>query len=273
MSEIQADGCRLFFTVEGPPDAPALLLSNSIGTTSALWDRQAGPFARAFRVVRYDTRGHGRSSVPSGDYTMDQLGRDALAVLDAAGAARAHVCGISLGGITAMWLGVHAPDRIERLVLANTGARVGTFEMWQQRIAAIRANGMAPIAEATPSRWFTEGFRQRAPDVVATFTAMVAACPPDGYAGCAAAIRDTDLREHVRNIAAPTLVITGSADPATPPSDGAFLSERIPGARRVELEAAHLSNVEAADGFTAAVLDFLTSQGLAPDIPAEPLAG
>src|SRR2546425_370834 len=171
MSEIQADGCRLFFTVEGPPDAPALLLSNSIGTTSALWDRQAGPFARAFRVVRYDTRGHGRSSVPSGDYTMDQLGRDA----------------------------------------------------------------------------------------VATFTAMVAACPPDGYAGCAAAIRDADLREEVRKIAAPTLVITGAADPATPPTEGAFLSERIPGARRVELEAAHLSNVEAADGFTAGVLDFLAT--------------
>jgi 3-oxoadipate enol-lactonase len=259
MPEIQADGCRLFFTVEGPPDAPALLLSNSIGTTSALWDRQAGPFARAFRVVRYDTRGHGRSSVPSGDYTMDQLGGDALAVLDAAGAARAHVCGISLGGITAMWLGVHAPDRIERLVLANTGARVGTFEMWQQRIGAIRANGMAAVAEATPSRWFTEGFRQRAPEVVATFTNMVAACPPDGYAGCGAAIRDTDLREEIQKITAPTLVVTGAADPATPPADGAFIASRILHARRLELEAAHLSNVEAAEAFTAGVLDFLAT--------------
>jgi 3-oxoadipate enol-lactonase len=259
MAEIDADGCRLFFTVEGPPDAPALMLSNSIGTTSSLWDRQAGPFAKAFRVVRYDTRGHGRSSVPSGDYTMEQLGRDALAVLDAAGARRAHVCGISLGGIIAMWLGVHAPDRVDRLVLANTGARVGTFEMWQQRIAAVRANGMTPIAEVTPSRWFTEGFRQRAPEIVATFTAMVAACPPDGYAGCSAAIRDTDLRADVRTIAAPTLVITGAADPATPPSDGVFLSEQIPGARRVELQAAHLSNVEQAEAFTGAVLDFLAT--------------
>src|SRR2546428_3914445 len=125
MSEIQADGCRLFFTVEGPPDAPALLLSNSIGTTSALWDRQAGPFARAFRVVRYDTRGHGRSSVPSGDYTMDQLGRDALAVLDAAGAARAHVCGISLGGITAMWLGAPPARPIHPPVLPHPGAPAG----------------------------------------------------------------------------------------------------------------------------------------------------
>lgn len=259
MPEVEADGCRLSYSVEGPAGAPVLLLSNSIGTTSALWDRQAGPFAKTFRVVRYDTRGHGRSSVPAGDYTMEQLGRDALAVLDAAGAGRAHVCGISLGGITAMWLGVHAPERIERLVLANTGARVGTVEMWQQRIAAVRANGMAQIAEATPSRWFTESFRQRAPEIVATFTAMVADCPPAGYAGCSAAIRDTDLRDDVRKIAAPTLVITGAVDPATPPSDGAFLSERIPRARRVELAAAHLSNVEAADAFTAAVLDFLAT--------------
>ena len=257
MAEIEADGCRLFYSVEGPADAPTLLLSNSIGTTSTLWDRQAGPFAKAFRVVRYDTRGHGRSSVPPGDYTMARLGRDALAVLDAAGAERAHVCGISLGGITAMWLGVHAADRIERLVLANTGARVGTFEMWQQRIAAIRANGMAPIVEATPSRWFTEEFRQTHPEVVAGFTAMVAACPAGGYAGCAAAIRDTDLREDIQRIAAPTLVITGKSDPATPPSDGVFIASRISGARRLELEAAHLSNVEAADAFTAGVLDFL----------------
>src|SRR5262249_46203389 len=139
MPEVEADGCRLSYSVEGPAGAPVLLLSNSIGTTSALWDRQARPVAKTFRVVRSDTRGHGRSSVPAGDYTMEQLGRDALAVLDAAGAGRAHVCGISLGGITAMWLGVHAPERIERLVLANTGARVGTVEMWQQRIAAVRA--------------------------------------------------------------------------------------------------------------------------------------
>lgn len=264
MPEVDADGCRLSYSVEGPVDAPVLLLSNSIGTTSALWDRQAGPFAKAFRVVRYDTRGHGRSSVPPGDYTMDRLGRDALAVLDAAGAAHAHVCGISLGGITAMWLGLHAPERVGRLVLANTGARVGTVEMWQQRIALIRANGMAAVAEATPSRWFTENFRRQRPEVVAEFTAMVAACPADGYAGCGAAIRDADLREDVQRITAPALVITGTADPATPPSEGEFLCSRISGARRLELEAAHLSNVEAADAFTAGVLQFLTSQGLCP---------
>src|SRR2546422_4667673 len=148
MPEIDVDGCRLFFSVEGPPEAPTLMLSNSIGTTSALWDRQAGPFAKAFRVVRYDTRGHGRSSVPSGDYTMEQLGRDALAVLDAAGARRAHVCGISLGGIIAMWLGVHAPDRVERLLLANTGAPRGAVEMWQERSPAPPAEGGTPLARA-----------------------------------------------------------------------------------------------------------------------------
>jgi 3-oxoadipate enol-lactonase len=212
-------------------------------------------------VVRYDTRGHGRSGVPGGDYTLDQLGRDALSVLDAADADRAHVCGISLGGMTAMWLALHAPARVDRIVLANTGARIGTLEMWQQRIGLARTAGMAPIAEITPARWFTSAFRERYPGIAGEFAAMVAACDPNGYAGCCAAIRDADLREEIRRIAAPALVITGAEDPATPPSDGALLAARIPGARSIELAAAHLSNVEQADAFSAAVLEFLRSSG------------
>jgi 3-oxoadipate enol-lactonase len=258
MPEIDRGGCPIFFSVEGPSGAPVVLLSNSLGTTHRLWDRQAPAFAKALRVVRYDTRGHGRSGAPTGDYSLDDLGRDALAVLDAVGADRAHVCGISLGGMTAMWLGLHAPDRVMRLVLANTGARIGTQELWNQRIERVRANGMAAIAETTPSRWFTSSFAGRCPEVVATFREMVAACAPDGYSGCAAAIRDTDLREAIHRITASTLVVTGAADPATPPSDGAFLCARIPNARALALATAHLSNVEDADTFTTAVLRFFT---------------
>jgi 3-oxoadipate enol-lactonase len=238
-----------------------LLLSNAIGTTSALWDRQAGPFAQAYRVVRYDTRGHGRSEAPPGDYTLEQLGRDALTVLDAAGADRAHVCGLSLGGLTTMWLALHASDRVDRIVLANTGARIGTLELWHQRIAQARSVGMAAIAEAMPARWFTSAFRDNSAEIPEAFAAMVASCDPNGYAGCCAAIRDADLREQIRWITAPALVITGAEDPATPPSDGALLAARIPGARSIELDASHLSNVEQADAFTAAVLEFLRSSG------------
>ena len=254
-----ADGCRLFFSDEGPRDAPAILFSNSLGTTCRLWDRQVRRFAGRFRVLRYDTRGHGQSGAPPGDYTLDRLGRDALTILDAAGVDRAHVCGISLGGMTAMWLALHAPDRVGRIVLANTGAHIGTFDLWQERIRVVRTNGMGAIAEATPGRWFTGDFRQRCPEVVAMFAAMVAACTPEGYAGCCAAIRDADLRGEIARIVAPALVITGAADPATPPSDGELIAARIPGARRVELDAAHLSNVEQAEAFTRAVFEFLAA--------------
>ncbi len=259
MPEIHPNGCRLSFSVEGPDAQPVLLLSNALGTTSGLWDRQVAAFSRAFRVVRYDTRGHGRSSAPPGEYTLDQLGRDALGILDAVGARSAHVCGSSLGGMTAMWLGIHRPARVGRLVLSNTAARIGTTEMWDERIAQVRTRGMTAIADATAARWFTDDFRMCHPDVVAPFTAMVAGCSPDGYAGCAAALRDADLREEVGAITAPVLVVTGASDPATPPSDGAFLCARITGARLVELGTAHLSNIEAANAFTAAVMEFLAA--------------
>jgi 3-oxoadipate enol-lactonase len=259
MPEVEVDGGRVWFSVEGAVKDPVLLLSNSLGTTSRLWDLQAAAFVRAFRVVRYDTRGHGQSSAPAGEYSLDVLGRDALAVLDAVGVRRADVCGISLGGMTAMWLGLHAPERVGRLVLANTGARIGTTEIWSERIALVRAKGMVAIADLTPARWFTEDFRARQPAVVAELKAMVAACPPHGYVGCAAALRDADLRARIGAIAAPVLIITGASDPATPPSEGAWLCARIAGARHRELAAAHLSNIEASDAFTAAVLDFLAA--------------
>jgi len=261
LPEIDIGGCRLFFSVEGSASQQVLLLSNSLGTTSALWDRQAAAFATAFRVVRYDTRGHGRSSAPPGDYSLDELGRDALRILDAVGADRAHICGVSLGGMTAMWMGLHAPDRVGRLVLASTAARIGTPELWRQRIALVRGSGMASIAEAAPTRWFTTAFSRRHPDVVSTFVTTVASSSANGYAGCAAALRDADMRADIGRLTAPVLVIVGKADPATPPADGEFLRANIGGARLVALDAAHLSNVEDADAFTTAALDFLTAPG------------
>lgn len=257
MPEVTRAGCRIWYTVQGAAGGPVLLLSNSLGTTAELWDAVLPQLTGRFRVTRYDTRGHGRSGAPPGPYSLETLGRDALAVLDAARIERAHVCGISLGGLTAMWLGVYAAERVDRLVLANTGAQLGSAEFWNQRIKTVEAGGMAAVAEAVLERWFTPDLNRRRPDIVAGFRAMLESCPPTGYAGCCAAIRDADLREAVRQVTAPSLVIVGTHDVATPPALGELVRDRIRCARLVALGAAHLSNVEQPEAFAAAVLDFL----------------
>ena len=249
---------RLHYDVHGPEDAPVLLLSNSLGTSLELWDPQLPVWQRSFRVVRYDTRGHGRSHVPPAPYTLDELGRDALAVLDEVGARRAHVCGISIGGLTALWLGLNAPERVGRLVAANTAARVGTADLWNERIRRARDEGLARLAEEAMARWFTAGFRDRHPGVVDGLRRQLAACPLEGYAGCCAALRDADLTDAVSGITAPVLIVTGTQDPATTPAAGERLRDGLPGAKLVALDCAHLSNVEAADAFTAAVGNFLS---------------
>jgi 3-oxoadipate enol-lactonase len=257
--EVEVDGGRIRYLDEGPPGAPALLLSNSLGTTLDLWRAQVGPWSRRWRVIRYDTRGHGGSPAEPGEWTLDRLGRDALAVLDASGAARAHVCGLSLGGLTAMWLALNAPERVGKLVLANTAARIGTAASWERRMEEVRALGMEAIAESgLRTRWFTPGFDHGSPAAAAT-RAMIAGCPPQGYLGCCAALRDADLDDALSSIAAPTLVVVGSRDPVTPPPQGERLRDRIPGARLVALDAAHLSNIEQADAFASAVLEFLSA--------------
>jgi 3-oxoadipate enol-lactonase len=251
------DGCRLAYELTGPETAPALVLSNSLGTDRSLWDRQVPAFAECYRVLRYDTRGHGASAAPAGDYTIERLGRDVLSLMDEAGLRQAHVCGVSIGGLTTLWLGIHAPERVRRLVLANTAARVGSLEFWTERMRVVRAEGLEAIAEVTMQRWFTERFRTAEPEAVAGMRATMLRVPVAGYLGCCAALRDADLREHADRVQAPSLIVTGSADVATPPATGEALAAAIPGAQLLALEAAHLSNVEQAPAFTAAVLAFL----------------
>jgi 3-oxoadipate enol-lactonase len=257
MPEARSDGCRLWFEIGGPRAAPPLLLANSIGTTIDLWGPQLPAWTDRFRLLRYDTRGHGRSEATPGPYALDQLGRDALAVLDAAGIERAAVCGLSLGGLTAQWLALHAPSRVERLVLANTAARIGTRESWATRIGQVAAGGMASIVDRVLALWFSEEFRRREPAVVARFAGVLADCPVDGYVGCCAALRDADLRDQLGGVTIPVLVIVGARDRATPPADGAALGEALAEARLLSLDAAHLANVEQPAGFAAAVVDFL----------------
>ena len=258
MPEIDADGCRLSWTAEGPADAPALLLLHALGTTVDLWTPQVDRLAAAFRVIRFDTRGHGASDAPPGPYVLDRLGRDALAVLDAAGARRAHVCGVSLGGQAALWLAVHAPERVTGVVAANTGARIGTTALWDQRIRAAETLGMHALVEPAMARWFTPRFRRRDPETVDRFRTMLRGCSPTGYAGCCAALRDADLRTDLHRIERPTLVIVGADDGATPPAAGRAICEHVAGAELLALDAAHLASVERPGAFTDGVMAFLS---------------
>ena len=259
MPTIKADGCPIHVEVEGPQQAPVLMLSNSLGTTVHMWDGQVAPFTEHFRLVRYDRRGHGQSGVPKGPYTMERLGRDVLAILDALGIEKINWCGLSMGGMVGQWLGANAPSRVQRLVL-NTSSYFADKAMWNDRIALVREKGVAAFAAATMERWFTKGFRERAPEVVARTQEMFAATPLEGYLGCAAAVRDMDQRELLPRITAPTLVIAGRHDPATPPEANEYISKHIPGAQFRLLDAAHLSNVEQPGAYTNAVLGFLLAK-------------
>jgi len=251
------DGCRLSYQCDGPADAPVLLLSNSLGTDMRMWAPQIESFTKSFRVLRYDSRGHGASDSPGGAYSIDRLGRDVVELLEALGVEQFDFCGLSLGGMVGQWLGVRAGARLRRLVLANTAAFMGPPSGWQTRIATVRAHGMAPVADASIARWFTQGFAAVMPEAVEQVRAMLLATDPNGYAGCCAAIRDMDQRATTRLIAAPVLVITGAADPAVAADGGWELADGVQNGRLVELAAAHLSNVEQPDGFARAAMDFL----------------
>lgn len=257
MAVVDLDGSRFRYELEGPEGAPVLMLSNSLGTDLSMWDPQMPAFGQQFRVLRYDTRGHGGSSVTPGPYTAERLGRDAAALLDVLEIRRAHFCGLSLGGVTGMWLGIHAPERIERLVLCNTAAQFGAPDVWNARIEAVRKGGTAAIAQGVMERWFTQQFRNHNPKAVEAIRKVLLGTLGPGYIACSEAVRDVDQREAIAAIRAPTLVIAGTHDPATPPAQGRFIAERISGARYVELETAHLSNLEAPEAFTRTVLEFL----------------
>lgn len=251
--------CRLHFEVDGREGNPWLILSNSLGTTLDMWAPQMPALLPDFLVVRYDTRGHGQSSIPPGPYDIAHLGKDVITLMDALGIARAHFCGLSMGAMTGMWLGIHQSSRIERLALCSTAARIGPPEVWNARIAKVESEGMASIVPAIIDRWFTPTFQQHAPEKVAQVRQMLLNSDPAGYTANCAAVRDMDQRDGVAAISAPTLVIAGTHDQSTPPAEGKMVADRIVDARFVELDAAHLSNWETADAFNAELRRFLTS--------------
>lgn len=259
MSILESGNIRLHYQLEGRAEAPCLVLSNGLGTDLDMWKPQMPFLLEHFRVLRYDTRGHGRSAVPPGPYTIAQLGGDVLALMDHLNIKRAHFCGLSMGGLTGMWLAAKYPERIDRLVLCNTSARIGNNEMWEARIEMVNKEGMAGIASAVISRWFTADFMTRVPAKIEMLRAILLHTPADGYVAACAALRDTDLREAIRTITAPTLVIGGMRDKATPPQEGKLITERIAGARYAELKAAHLSNWEVPQAFVTKLISFLSA--------------
>lgn len=255
-----ADG-NLNYQIDGPTDAPVLVLSNSLGTDLHMWDGQILAFTQHFRVLRYDTRGHGQSLVTEGDYSIEQNGRDVLALLDALGIDRASFCGLSMGGLIGQWLAINAPERVHRMVLCNTAAKIGTPQVWDPRIETVRRDGqaaMTALRDASIQRWFTPEFAQAEPDVVDGIVGMLARTAPQGYAANCAAVRDADFRQQLGAVRLPVLVVCGVHDPVTTPVDGRYIAEQVSGAHMIELQAAHLSNVEAQDAFTRPVLAFLT---------------
>ena len=266
MADMKIGGETFNIEVEGPEKAPVLMISNSLGSNLHMWDDQIPALTKHFRVVRYDSRGHGKSAAPAGPYSLEQLGKDALAILDALGVKKAHWMGLSKGGAVGQWLLLNAPERIERAVLANTAAQFGSADTWNERLRIVREQGMAGLVQAVIDRWFTKEFQAKAPETIARIRAAFEMTPAEGYAACMGALRDLDLRDALRNIRNQVLVIIGKNDPATPPEAGKAIADAIPGARLVELDAAHLSNIEAADAFNKAVVDFLT----APAKPARP---
>jgi 3-oxoadipate enol-lactonase len=242
---------KLRHRIDGPDDAPLLVLVNSLGTTLELWDRNVDAWTSGLRVLRYDARGHGGSDVPPGPYTVEQLGRDVLGLLDELGIERASFCGISLGGATCLWLAANAPERIERLVVACSSARFGEPSGWFERAELVRREGVEAIADAVVGRWFTPSAPR---EVVDACRAMLVSTPRAGYAATCEAVGGWDFRERLGEVRADTLIIAGADDPAAPMDDQELIAERVPSSRLVVIErAAHLANVERADEFSELV--------------------
>lgn len=260
MPMINADGWLLNVSVEGRDGGPTLMLSNPLGAALQVWEPQMAALTRFFRVIRYDRRGHGKSGTPPGPYSVADFGRDALAILDDLNIARTHWCGLSIGGAVGQWLAANAPERIDRLVLADTTCHVADSAPWQARIKAVTEKGLDAIADSVMAGWFTEEFREREPQAVGRIRAMLTSNPVAGYAASCGALIGLDLREALPRIKTQTLVIAGRYDVSSPLQMAATIRAGISGASLTILEAAHLSNVEAPYGFNEALTGFLTQR-------------
>lgn len=258
MPTAEINGTTINYQVDGSDDAPALLMSNSLGTNFNMWDDQVEDFTKSFRMIRYDSRGHGDSGAPDMAYSMEMLANDALGLLDHLGIGKAYYCGLSKGGMIGQWMANHAPERFHRMVFANTSAFMPQgATTWEDRVNRVTNGGMTEIVDMVVDIWFTDKFRGANPDTVTKVRKMILATPPEGYCGCCWAIAGMDNRATNRSVEIPVLVIIGEHDIATPPDHGAAIADAIPNAQTVILDGAHLSNIEDTTNFNKAVLTFL----------------
>jgi 3-oxoadipate enol-lactonase len=248
---------RIHYQLDGRENAPVLMLSNTLGTNLSLWEPQIPSFSKAFHVLRYDSRGHGETAATPGDYSVELLAHDALNLLDTLKFDRVHFCGLSIGGLTGMWLGANAPQRFDKLILSNTAPQIGIRENWNARIQTVRESGAKSISEGVVQKWFTAAFREKEPALIAKTKEMIDTTTTDGYNGSCAAVRDADLWSELPKIQSPTLVFGGKHDQSVHAADAQKFAQQIKGAKFIELDAAHISNIEAADKFTAEVTAFL----------------
>lgn len=257
MQYIKANGITVHYALDGPAGAPVVLFANSIGTDLRIWDGVVAELADEYRLLRYDMRGHGLTDVTPGPYTMAQLADDAAALLEVLDIRRAHLCGLSIGGMVAQQLAASRPERVARAIFCDTALRIGPPEMWQQRAQVVRENGTAAIADGVMQRWFTETYR--AGDGVAVYRNMLSRMPAEGYAACCEAIRDADLRATAAVIRAPSLVVVGEQDMATPPQDAQALADALAQAElRLLPGAAHIPCVEQPVMLARLIRDFLS---------------
>lgn len=257
MPFLQRPGYQLHYRQAGDPSSPPLLLSHSLGSHLGMWEPQLEDLGRHFHLVLYDHPGHGHSGPSPALLSIDDFGRDALALLDATGLLRVAFCGLSLGGMIGIWLGAHAPERISRLVLACTTAKIVNPDLLRGRLDTIRRSGLADTAADIIGKWFTPGHLQSHPDTAAWARTMILQTRPEGYTATAEAVCRLDLRDAATRITAPTMVLYGENDRATPPDWNRSLAARIPGSVTRALPAAHMANVEAPGPFNAAVLEHL----------------
>ena len=260
MPTVNADGCLLNVVVEGRDSGPTLMLCNSLGSTLQMWDPQMAALTKLYRVVRYDRRAHGKSSSPPGPYSMKRFGKDAIAILDDLNIEKVHWCGLSLGGMTGQWMGANAPERINKLILANTSCYFPDPTNWDKRIASVEAGGIESVVDMVANVWLTPEFAEHHPDVRNKMKAMMLGCDKEGYLACCRVLRVLDQREFLPKIKAPTLVIAGKHDNSTPVPASEYIRKYIPGASMTLLDAAHISNMELPHDFTEAVVGFLSQR-------------
>ena len=260
MSIAHINGIDVFYLTDGDPHKPAIIFSNSLGTDHSMWDGQLEALRREFYLIRYDTRGHGLTNAPKGPYSIEQLGKDVISLLDYLSIDKAFFCGISMGGLIGQWLAIHAPKRIEALVVANTASKIGNEQAWNERAALVRKEGLHGVAESAPSRWFTPEFYGSNRSGVNELLINLKNMNPEGYASCCEALANEDLRGEVSKINVPVLIISGDKDPVTTLEDARVMQSEIQGSQITSLAASHISNIEAESEFNVAIKQFFTKQ-------------